>query len=203
MKRYAITTTLAAALASFAAVGVASAHKQPQPHPNKVRALIHTTDNGCSGQEWANDTITRTLKVHRNKDGSYRIREEDKGSFQTNAGGTTASPGNCPANKSKHGHTVRAGVVGTLKGYIKGTVTGGTFDPKGSCSDPCTQSAFIAAYFGPDATFSCRTNSRDCKFKWVYHAKKNQNLLFRHWEDRGKGAGTFLKERFKGDIADA
>jgi len=200
MNRYSITTAIALSCA-VAFAGAASATKQPRPH--KARTTIHTVDNGCSGQPWANDTIKRTLKVHQSKDGSYRIREEDKGVFQTNAGGTVASPGNCPENRSRHGKTVRAGVTGTLKGYIQGTVTGGTFNPSGTCADPCTQPAFIAAYFGSGATFSCLTASRDCKFKWVYHAKRDQKLLFRHWEDSGKGAGTFLKERFKGDIADA
>jgi hypothetical protein len=200
MKRHAITIGLSAAVALLA-VGVASANKQPRP--NKVRALIHTVDNGCASLPWANDTIVRTLKVQRTRDGSYRIREEDKGFFQTNGGGTATSPGNCPENQSRHGHTVRAGVVGMLKGSISGTVTGGTFNASGTCANPCTQSAFIAAYFGSAATFSCLSASRDCKFKWVYHAKKDQKLLFRHWEDSGKGAGTFLKERFKGDIADA
>jgi hypothetical protein len=142
--------------------------------------------------------------VHRNGDGSYRIKELDKGTFVTNAGGAAASPGNCPANHSRHGHTVLPGKVGTLKGYLKGTVTGGTFDPNGACAaTPCTQAMFIAAFFGPAATFSCRTNSTDCKFKYDYHAKKNQGLLFRHWQDRGHGAGTLLAERFKGDIASA
>src|SRR2546423_2403221 len=171
MNRY--TTSIALVVAcALASVGVASAHQQPRPH--KLRALIHTTDNGCSGQPWANDTIKRTLKVHQKADGSYRIREEDKGVFQTNAGGAVASPGNCPENKSRHGHTVRPGVVGTLKGYIRGTVTGGTFNAGGTCADPCTQSAFITAYFGSGATFSCLTASQDCKFKWVYHAKRDQ-----------------------------
>jgi hypothetical protein len=200
MNRYKISTSLII-ICALAWVGAAGAHKQPRPH--KARALIHTTDNGCSSQPWANDTIMRTLKVHQNGDGSYRIREEDKGFFQTTAGGAAASPGNCPENKTRHGHTVRAGVVGTLKGYIRGTVTGGTFNASGSCSDPCTQPAFIAAYFGPSATFSCLAASRDCKFKWVYHAKRDQKLLVRHWEDSGTGSGSFLKERFKGDIADA
>jgi hypothetical protein len=54
---------------------------------------------------------------------------------------------------------------------------------------------FIAAFSGPTATFSCRTNSTDCTFKYDYHAKKNRGLLFRHWQDRGHGAGTFLAER--------
>ena len=124
--------------------------------------------------------------------------------FVTSAGGAVASPGNCPENTSHHGHTVVPNKTGTLKGYIKGTVTGGTFNPNGSCAaNPCTQALFIAAFFGPAASFSCQTSSADCKFKYDYHAKKNQGLLFRHWQDRGHGAGTFLHEKFKGDIASA
>jgi hypothetical protein len=68
---------------------------------------------------------------------------------------------------------------------------------------PCIQVTFIAAFFGPTATFSCLTNSQNCKFKYDYHSKLDQNLLFRHWQDGGHGAGTFLQEKFKGDIADA
>ena len=108
----------ALALAAFAFAN--PGHGNKQPHPNKATVLIHTTDGSCSGGTWADDTIMRTIKVHKNKDGSYRIREQDKGFFSTNAGGAIASPGNCPANTSAHGHTVRLGVVGTFKGYITG-----------------------------------------------------------------------------------
>ena len=59
------------------------------------------------------------------------------------------------------------------------------------------------AFFGPTAQFSCLTNSKNCKFKYDYHSKRDQALLFSHWQDRGHGAGTFLVETFKGDIADA
>lgn len=191
-------------VAVLALVVVAGAVSAKQPHPSKVKAVIHTTDGGCAGNTWADDTITRTLKVHLNKNGSYRIREEDKGTFVTTAGGAVASPGNCPENTSRHGHTVLPGKAGTLKGYLTGTVTGGTFNPNGSCAaNPCTQALFIAAFFGPTATFSCRTDSADCKFKYDYHAKRNQGLLLRHWQDRGQGSGTFLREKFKGDIASA
>jgi len=120
----------------------------------------------------------------------------------TNAGGTAASPGNCPENHSRHGTSVIPGKVGTFKGYITGTVTGGTFNPAGSCpTTPCTQSMYIAAFFGPTASFSCQTSSTDCKFKYDYHAKRNQHLLVRHWLDKGTGAGSFLNEQFRGDIA--
>jgi hypothetical protein len=207
MKRLLVFPTVAAvalALSAFALANNGHGHKNKQPHPNKATVLVHTTDGSCSGGTWADDTIMRTIKVHQNKDGSYRIREQDKGFFSTNAGGAVASPGNCPQNTSKHGHTVRTGVVGTLKGYITGTVTGGTFNPNATCTPAaCTQSVFIASFFGPTAQFSCLTNSQNCKFNYDYHAKKDQNLLFRHWRDKGHGAGTFLKEVFRGDIADA
>ena len=35
------------------------------------------------------------------------------------------SPGNCQANKSKHGQLIRAGVTGRFNGYLEGTITGG------------------------------------------------------------------------------
>ena len=205
MKKLLLVPALVSGALSLAAFALADPGQgTKQPHPNRATVLIHTTDGSCSGGTWADDTILRTIKVHKKKDGSYRIREQDKGFFSTNAGGTTASPGNCAENTSKHGHTVRVGVVGTFKGYIRGTVTGGTFNPNATCTvTPCTQSAFTAAFFGGTATFSCLTNSTDCKFKYDYHAKRDQHLLFRHWQDRGHGAGTFLNEKFKGDIADA
>ena len=140
MKRLLVLAVLFGAVLALAAVAGAGPAKQP--HPSKVKTVVHTTDGGCAGNTWADDTITRTLKVHLNKNGS------------------------CAAN-------------------------------------PCTQALFIAAFFGPAASFSCQTSSADCKFKYDYHAKKNQGLLFRHWQDRGHGAGTFLHEKFKGDIASA
>ena len=153
MKRLLVLAVLFGAVLALAAVAGAGPAKQP--HPSKVKTVVHTTDGGCAGNFWADDTITRTLKVHLNKNGSYRIREEDKGTFVTSAGGAVASPGNCPENTSRHGHTVVPGKTGTLKGYIKGTVTGGTFNPNGSCAaNPCTQALFIAAFFGPTASFS-------------------------------------------------
>jgi hypothetical protein len=178
-----------------------------QPHPNKATTTITTTDNGCAGNPWATDTLRRTVKVHANGDdddnnatpGTMRVRLEDKGTFVTLA---AVSPGNCPENKTRHGTAIRAGVTGTVKGFIEGTVTGGTFNPKATCTaNPCTKAVFIAAFFGPTAKFSCLSTSSDCKFKYDYHAKRSQQLLFRHWVDRGKGAGTLLKERFTGDIA--
>ncbi|MDX6512796.1 MAG: hypothetical protein QOE36_2300, partial [Gaiellaceae bacterium] len=39
-------------------------------------------------------------------------------------------------------------------------------------------------------------------FNYQYTAPA-QSLLFHHWQDRGRGAGTMLNEVFRGDIANA
>jgi hypothetical protein len=53
---------------------------------------------------------------------------------------------------------------------------------------------------GKNATFSCFTDSADCKFNYQYHAPR-QHLRYHHWYDKGKGAGSMLHEKFRGDIA--
>ena len=84
-------------------------------------------------------------------------------------------------------------------------MTGGTFNPNATCtaSDCGFTDVFITAFFGSGAEFSCFTNSKDCKFNFNYTApaKSNTPLRYRHWQDKGKGAGTMLKEEFSGDIA--
>ena len=62
---------------------------------------------------------------------------------------------------------------------------------------------WIDAFFGTSATFSCDVSSKACKFDFEYSGLRHQGLKFRHWYDKGHGAGTFLKERFGGDIANA
>ena len=128
------------------------------------------------------------------------MRRVDKGTFTTVAG---KSPGNCPANTSKHGQLIRAGVTGRFGGYLQGTISGGTFNKNATCAAACFRSDFITAFFGGGATFSCDTSSTDCKFNFNYTApaKSNTPLRYRHWQDKGKGAGTMLKEEFSGDIA--
>jgi hypothetical protein len=170
----------------------------------KFSFQLTTTDRRCDGTEpWATLTETRTYQVHKNKDGTYRLRRADRGTFTTVAG---KSPGNCPANKSKHGQLIRAGVTGRFVGYLEGTLTGGTFKKDATCANPCFTGDFIKAFFGT-AVFSCdgATNSTDCKFNYNYtapsRAANRPKLIVRHWQDRGKGSGTSLVEHFKGDIA--
>lgn len=202
-KRWILPGLLVAAFA-LAATGLADPGHGHGKNKNKFGPYnVVTDDNGtCGPPAWAVDTEKRTFTVKRNHDGSYRVTRHDRGTFLTNAG---HSPGACET-KGKHGSTVPGGIQGKFHGYLRGTVTGGTFDPNATCLAVPTDCGFtdiwIATFFGPSATFSCFGDSRDCKFSFQYHAR-HQGLKFHHWYDKGKGAGTLLHERFHGDIANA
>src|SRR6266496_3296626 len=109
-------------------------------------------------------------------------------------------PGACQKRRP-HGRTVAAGKKGKFHGYLVGTIRGGTFNPTAVCPSDCgVTDIFIATFFGPDAHFSCEGKSRDCAWSLEYSSGAPK-LRFRLWSDKGTGAGTFLKERFYGDIA--
>jgi hypothetical protein len=158
---------------------------------------IVTDDHGTCKNVWATDTVKRRFLVKRNRDGSFRLWRYDRGTLVTLAG---QSPGACET-RSRHGSTVPAGKHGRFHGYLVGTITGGTFNPNAVCTVDCGfTDVFITKFFGPSAIFSCNTNSPDCQFDFQYSAPR-QHLRFHAWYDKGHGAGTFLKERFRGDIA--
>jgi hypothetical protein len=191
---------LALAATAVADPGHGKGKGQGKSHRGKHTFVVTTTDNGSCGTPWATDVVRRTFLVKSNGDGTYTLTRRDRGKFLT-LGGT--SPGACDTT-GRHGHTVRSGVHGRLVGFLRGTVSGGTYNPDATCTGPdCGfTDVFLATFFGPGATFSCNVNSPDCKFNFNYTAPR-QHLLFRHWQDKGKGAGTFLNEQFHGDIADA
>ena len=161
---------------------------------------VVTTDNGSCGNPWATDTLQRTFQVKANKNGTYTLTRRDRGTFVTLAG---RSPGACDPT-GRHGQTIRAGVEGRVVGLLRGTITGGTFNPSATCTGAeCGfTDVFIRTFFGPNAQFSCFTNSAECRFVYNYVAPR-QTLLYRHWQNAGKGAGTMLREEYRGDIADA
>lgn len=193
---------LALAVGAMADPGDGNGDGKDKDTHGKFTFNLVTTDFGsCGVNVWATDTVKRTYEVKANGDGTFRLTRRDRGTFVTHAG---VSPGACE-QKGPHGKTVRAGVTGKVNGSIVGTITGGTFNPKAACTgDTCgTRAGFIAAFFGPNAKYSCDLDSSDCKFNFEYTAAHNQTLRFRHWQDKGKGAGTALHEEFHGDIADA
>jgi hypothetical protein len=207
MKRILITLLTIAGVLTIAAAALADPGdkgKGKAQGKNKFTFKLVNTDNRCDGSgAWATLNETRTYQVHDNGDGTFRLRRVDKGTFTTLAG---KSPGNCTANKTKHGQLVRAGVTGRFGGYLEGTVTATTFNKKATCVAGCFTDEFLMAFFGvtPDK-FSCNVASTDCKFNFNYTAPSRSanrpRLLVRHWQDRGKGAGTMLHEVFHGDIA--
>jgi hypothetical protein len=163
---------------------------------------VVTTDNGSCGTAWASDTVKRTFLIKKNRDGSYRVWRFDRGSFTTLE---ARSPGACDTT-GRHGNVVHAGAHGRMHGWLVGTVPSTfTFNPDATCPADCGfTDVFLNTFFGAGAAdqFSCFTNSTDCRFTFSYHAH-GQGLVFHHWKDAGRGAGTFLNEHFKGDIANA
>jgi len=206
MRRIALSLLLLVGVLALAAGAFADPGdkgKGKKQGKNKFTFKLVNTDNRCDGSgAWATLNETRTYQVHDNGNGTFRLRRVDKGTFTTIAG---KSPGDCPANKTKHGTLVSAGVTGRFGGYLEGTISGGTFNKNATCVAACFTGDFITAFFGSGATFSCDTNSTDCKFNFNYTAPNRSanrpRLLVRHWQDRGKGAGSMLNEVFHGDIA--
>ena len=212
MKRLIVLTTLVFGALALSAVGFAgsSTKKPPKVTPNGGRLVFNvvTTDHGCNYRPWATDTLHRVYKVKRNEDGTYTVRREDKGMFKT-LGGQSPSADPCPGviRRGKHGNTVNPNVTGKIHGYIVGTVTGGTFNPKGTCTAECTNSDFIAGFFTPSTTsgtvhFTCLEGYAGCRFNFAYTAQRQhkQQLRYHHWVDRGLNG---VNEIFIGDIANA
>ncbi len=202
MKRLIIISALVLGALGFAASGIADpgphGKKTKRQHPAKLTYLMANTDNGSCGVQWATLQEKRTFRVQDNGDGTFRVWRYDRGTFTTTG---PASPGACETSKP-HGTLVHAGVTGKFHGWLVGTVSGGTFDRNATCAVDCGATAvFIATHFGAAASFSCSENSTDCRFTFSYSAPK-QGLRLHHWRDWGRGAGTMLKEHFKGDISD-
>ncbi|HKV89110.1 MAG TPA: hypothetical protein VJT78_14035 [Candidatus Dormibacteraeota bacterium] len=142
-------------------------------------------DSGTCGNNWANDTFTREFDVQQN-DGTFALTEFFKdGHFVTVPG---ASPGGCQA-WTDHGQLVGGGIRGSFHGFLSGTVTGGTYNPDATCPDPCNGTTFVAAFFGPDATWNVVND-----WSFTYEAQGG-GLLFRRWVNAGSGN--------EGDIATA
>ena len=205
MRRIVIWLFLLAGALALATGGLADPGDQgggKKQGKNRFTFTLTTQDNGSCSSPWANEVITRTYSVKDNGSGTFTLRRLDRGTFTTIGG---ASPGSCETS-GRHGHTVRAGIKGKFEGYLLGTVTATSFNKKATCVAACFTDTFLATFF-TGAQFSCDTNSADCQFNFNYTAKaKHQNipkLRYRHWQDKGKGAGTMLHETFIGDIANS
>ena len=198
MKRILIQLSLLAAALMLATAGLADPGgkgKAKKNGHNRFSAQIVVPDMGTCQNQWATDTSTRTWSVKKNKDGTFRVTRRDKGTFVTNAG---QSPGACSGTAKKHGQLVTAGIKGKFRGYLSGTVTGGTFNANATCNAACIgdTTTFIATFF-PGGTFTCSLGYAGCKFNFEYSSPA-KSLKFHHWQDKGTNGVT---EQFVGDIA--
>jgi hypothetical protein len=146
---------------------------------NYVYTGSSSPDSGTCGNDWANDTMTRTYQVYpdQNVDGSYRVVETfTKGKFTTVQG---PSPESCEAGT---GNTVSGSVKGTFQGNEVLKVTDGTYasDEDVQCASPCVTADFVAAAFGPSATYAVP----DYFFKYK---AKNAAACAKTWINSGTG----------------
>ena len=198
MRRIVIPLVLFAGVLALATGGFADPGGKGKAKGGHSRfaATIVVPDNGTCNNPWATDTSHRTWTIKSNKDGTFSVTRKDKGTFLTNAG---QSPSAC-SKTARHGHLVKAGVKGKFRGYLTGTVSGGTFNKNAVCNAACIgdTKAFIAAFF-PGGTFTCSLGYAGCKFNFEY-SSPDKSLLFHHWQDKGTNGVT---EQFTGDIANS
>ena len=116
-----------------------------------------STDSGTCGPDWANDAYTRKFTVTLPAVGGvYTVVEKFvKGHFTTLAG---TSPGACEAGPD-NGNTVKGGVKGTFSGSYSFTVSGGTLNTGGTCTDTdlngqCNTDEWVAGFFGGGASWT-------------------------------------------------
>jgi len=195
---------LVGALSLGAAASADDGHGKGKPveqHGNTFhyRTTLTSEDTGTCGQQvWATDTLKRTYAVHQDKSGGYTLTAYDRGTFVTSA---AASPGACEQD-SHHGTVVTAGIKGKVIGYISGKVIGGTFNKSATCASPCTRAAFLTAFFGSTAKYSCDI-PQSCRYAYLYHSR-DAALKYHHWLDAGRAGATGpLKTVDRGDIATA
>lgn len=131
--------------------------------------LLNDRDSGFAGNDWANDTIDRHLRIWDEGNSTYCAQIEDHGKFTTFAGDS-------PSSFS----TVSAGITGDLEGgYITSNIAGsfttanyaakgdlGTFDLS-SDTPPSWKSYFAPGYTADE--FSA--------WGWIYKAGGNGTWL--------------------------
>jgi hypothetical protein len=164
----------------------------------RFTTTLTSTDSGCDGHVWANDTIKRTYVVKKKGDGTYRLTAFDRGTFVTVAG---VSPQGCPdVDNTHHGSTVTAGITGKFGGYLTETITGGTLNTHATCATVCDRAAFVAAFLGASAQ---QHLDKNVNYLYVFMSK-DPSLKYHVWLDRGHAGSTGgLKTVDRGDIATA
>jgi hypothetical protein len=118
-------------------------------------------DSGNCGNNWANDTFSRTYIVTPIADGSFQVTELVKGNFKTVAG---PSPNGAPGCTT----SIRAGIDGQMYGDFAFLVPAGAdFDFTAKCSDGCPGALFFSTFFNLTAAPST--------YAWQFHYRTDHN----------------------------
>jgi hypothetical protein len=130
--------------------------------------VVNDYDSGFAGNAWANDTISRNLRVWQ-VGSTYCAQVSDRGTFSTFAGTSPSGSG-----------TVSAGVTGDLAGGYVTTFFTGTFNPSGPYATKGDLGTFdlqcTSAYNCPGAvptpqSYFSSTSGYDLRhWGWIYHA---------------------------------
>ena len=119
-------------------------------------------DSSVCGNDWANDTYSRTYAVTPQSDGSFEVTELFQGEFTTLAG---PSPNDCS--------TIRAGIKGKLYGNEAFRLPpGADFNFTAKCPDGCNGTEFFAAFFGIPDYFSTPAGQT---YAWQFHYRTDHN----------------------------
>ena len=163
MAAFGITATTALASPSPVSTGKRACNASGQAVVN-VHFSYTSPDSGLGGNDWANDTINRKLRIWKVADG-YCASVTDHGRFVTVDG---ASPGNTGL--------VSAGITGKMKGGYTTTVLTltGTFNPnnlptRGNLGsfDSTNRPSFMSYGLGGDLG----------DWGWVYKTSKNGSWI--------------------------
>lgn len=121
-----------------------------------------SSDSSICGNDWADDTYTRTYIVAPQTDGSFTVTELYNGTFVTLAGN---SPGD--ADCATTAGDVAAGITGSFYGdYAVLVPPGGDFNQNAVCPAGCTTSQFFVSVFGKPANF---LDSATYGWEFFYH----------------------------------
>lgn len=138
---------------------------------NVTYKLVNDYDSGFAGNSWANDTITRQLRIWRSKDtGKFCAQARDAGGFVTFAGTS-------PSGLS----TVSAGIPGRLNGGYVTTSFSGTYAPTrpthgdlGTFDLQCTPAGDCPGAHPSYADyFSSTSGDNLAQWGWIYKAQQH------------------------------
>jgi len=117
-------------------------------------------DSGVCGNNWADDTFTRTYIVTPRTDSSFDVTELFLGTFVTLAG---ASPNDC-------GVTLPAGITGQMRGNFAFTVPAqADFNFTAACPTGCGSVDFLNAFFGTNPLTHLPWTGIPGTYAWQFH----------------------------------